>query len=104
MDRLTVEVRPAAEHVARALRIEPGAGAVVRDRRYLVEGQPVMLATSHLAELVDCSPIGRPDPGPVASMDGSPIWGTHRCTSAKSPAPARRSPTRSRHSACPRGP
>jgi GntR family transcriptional regulator len=64
VDRLTVERRDCPAHIAAALGVETGAPVWVRDRRYSVEGAPVMLATSYLdAALVDGSPITRPAPG-----------------------------------------
>lgn len=61
VDRVRVFRADAPEHIARAL----GAADVwVRDRRYLVEGRPVMLATSYLpAEIVAGSLITQVDPG-----------------------------------------
>lgn len=64
-DRVTVTEQPCPEHIAPALNLQPAALAWVRDRRYLVEGQPVMLATSYLpARLVAGSAITREDTGP----------------------------------------
>ena len=64
-DRLVVERRDCPVHVARALDVDAGAPVWVRERRYLVEGEPVMLATSWLpAALADGSPITDPNPGP----------------------------------------
>lgn len=65
VDRLVVEERPCPEHIAPALGLEPGAPSVARDRRYLVEGTPVMLAVSYLsAQLVAGTSIAQPNPGP----------------------------------------
>lgn len=64
VDQLTVERRQCPAHVVSALGLEQGADVWVRDRRYVVEGEPVMLATSYLpAVLVEGSPITEPDPG-----------------------------------------
>jgi len=64
-DRLTVEELPCPAHIARALDLEAGAPVWVRDRRYLVEEQPVMLATSYLpAAIVAGSLITQSDTGP----------------------------------------
>lgn len=63
-DRLTVTEQPCPEHMAPALNLEPAAAVWVRERRYLVEEQPVMLATSYLpARLVAGSAIAREDTG-----------------------------------------
>ncbi|MFC1410720.1 GntR family transcriptional regulator [Streptacidiphilus sp. N1-12] len=65
VDSLTVTEQPCPEHVAAALGLEPTEPVWVRDRRYLVEGQAVMLSTSYLpARLVAGSAITAPDPGP----------------------------------------
>ncbi|MEU6483484.1 GntR family transcriptional regulator [Streptomyces sp. NPDC046887] len=62
---LTVEEAPAPPRVAQALGLAEGAAVLVRDRRFVVEDQPVQLATSYLpAELVRDTAIARPDTGP----------------------------------------
>lgn len=64
-DRLSVTEQPCPAHIAPGLGLEPGEAVWVRDRRYLVEGEPVMLATSYLpAVLVAESPVTLPDTGP----------------------------------------
>jgi GntR family transcriptional regulator len=61
VDRIRVTQAQAPQHIAQALGTED---TWVRERRYLVEGRPVMLAKSHLpAEIVAGSPITEPDPG-----------------------------------------
>ncbi|MFC1416342.1 GntR family transcriptional regulator [Streptacidiphilus cavernicola] len=63
-DRVAVAEQPCPEHIAPALNLQPADPVWVRDRRYLVEGQPVMLATSYLpAQLVAGSAITREDTG-----------------------------------------
>ncbi|MFC1402599.1 MULTISPECIES: GntR family transcriptional regulator [Streptacidiphilus] len=65
VDRATVAEQPCPARIAESLGLEEGAAVWVRDRRYLVEGVPVMLATSYLpAGLVAGSAITRPDSGP----------------------------------------
>jgi len=64
-DRLVVEELPSPVNIARALGLEAGEPVWMRDRRYLVEGQPVMLATSHLpSSIVAGSRITEADTGP----------------------------------------
>jgi GntR family transcriptional regulator len=65
VDRATVAERPCPGRIAEVLGLEAGAPVWVRDRRYLVEGAPVMLATSYLpAAMVAGSAITRLDSGP----------------------------------------
>jgi len=55
---------PPAEHADR-LRLAEGAEAVIRSRRYLMDGRPVETAVSYIpADLADGTPIGEPNPGP----------------------------------------
>ncbi|MEU1277440.1 UTRA domain-containing protein [Streptomyces sp. NPDC005805] len=62
---LDVHEAPASAPVAQALGLAVGEPVVVRDRLYVVEGEPVQLATSYLpAALVRDSAIARPDTGP----------------------------------------
>lgn len=64
-DSVVVELRPCPERVAVILDVEVGDDVVVRDRRYLVEGKPVMLATSYLpAEIAAGTQIAEEDTGP----------------------------------------
>lgn len=64
-DRVSVTEQSCPAHVAPALGLEPGEPVWVRDRRYLVEGEPVMLAVSYLpASLVAGSAITQLDTGP----------------------------------------
>jgi GntR family transcriptional regulator len=62
VDQLEIsETRP-PEPVGRVLGVDL---ALLRRRRYVLDGKPVLLADSYLlAELVAESPIARPDPGP----------------------------------------
>ncbi|MGW7098956.1 GntR family transcriptional regulator [Streptomyces sp. NPDC054838] len=60
---VTEEAPP--EAVAGVLGPAAGAVACVRRRRFLVDGKPVMLATSYLdADLVAGTPVTEPDTGP----------------------------------------
>ena len=62
---LRVYEGPAPDEVALALRLEDGAPVVVRDRLYLVDGEPVQAAVSYLpADLVRDSLIAQEDTGP----------------------------------------
>ncbi len=66
VDSITVDAGTGApDDIARILALAPGAKVCRRDRRYVLDGKPVMLATSYLpAELACGSPITEPDPGP----------------------------------------
>ncbi|MFD8964478.1 GntR family transcriptional regulator [Streptomyces sp. NPDC059568] len=65
VDQLGVTEEPASERIARVLGIDPGDAVCVRNRRYVLEGKPVLLATSFLpAALVAGSAITREDTGP----------------------------------------
>lgn len=65
VDRLEVGEEPAPDYIADRLNLAPGAAVLVRRRRYLIDGQPVQLATSYLpAELVRGTAIAEPDSGP----------------------------------------
>ncbi|WP_411105598.1 GntR family transcriptional regulator [Streptomyces sp. cmx-4-9] len=60
---ITEEALPAG--LAAQLGLEAGAPACVRRRRFLLDGKPVMLATSYLdAALVAGTPVTEPDTGP----------------------------------------
>lgn len=79
VDQVDVHEDQADDQVARLLDIAPGTRVWVRSRRYLLDGRPVQLAVSHLpADLVDGTPITRPDPGPggiyarLADVDAEP--------------------------------
>lgn len=65
VDQLSVGEGVAPSDVSSLLGLAPGAPAYVRRRRYLVDGAPVMGATSYLsAALVAGSPIAEADTGP----------------------------------------
>lgn len=65
VDQLTITRGPATETVAALLDLKPGAQVLSRSRRYLLDGRPVMRATSHLpADLVKGTPIEQEDTGP----------------------------------------
>lgn len=60
-----VTEEPAPDPVAAVLGLPGGAPACVRRRRFLLDGKPVMFATSSLdAALVAGTPIAEPDTGP----------------------------------------
>ncbi|OKK19605.1 GntR family transcriptional regulator [Streptomyces sp. CB00455] len=75
---ITEETAPAS--IADVLGLEDGALACVRRRRFLLDAQPVMLATSYLdAVLVAGTPITEPDTGPggiyarLAELGAGPV-------------------------------
>jgi GntR family transcriptional regulator len=79
VDQITIEVQPAADHVARVLDIPTGIAVCVRSRRYVLDGRPIQLATSYLpADLVTGTAIVQPDSGPggiyarLAELDHAP--------------------------------
>ncbi|WP_327306624.1 GntR family transcriptional regulator [Streptomyces sp. NBC_01298] len=60
-----VTEEPVSEAVAAVLGLPSGAPACVRRRRFLLDGKPVMFATSYLdAALVAGTPVAEPDSGP----------------------------------------
>ncbi len=62
---LGVTEEPAPDAVAAVLGLGDGATACVRRRRFLLDGKPVMLASSYLdAALVAGTPVAEPDSGP----------------------------------------
>lgn len=80
-DSVVVEERPCPAHVADALGVNASEPVLVRDRRYLVEGEPVMLAVSYLpAALVAGSRIAEEDTGPggtyarLKDLGHGPVW------------------------------
>ncbi|MFI0220138.1 GntR family transcriptional regulator [Streptomyces lydicus] len=65
VDQIAVTEEQAPERVARVLDIAPGDAVCVRSRRFVLEGKPVLLATSYLpAALVTGSAITQEDTGP----------------------------------------
>ncbi|MER7989440.1 UTRA domain-containing protein [Streptomyces noursei] len=65
VDQVTVTEASAPAAIAAVLGIEPSEPACVRSRRFVVEGKPVLLATSFLAaDLVAGSVITQEDTGP----------------------------------------
>jgi GntR family transcriptional regulator len=54
-----------AEHVQALLGLDPGARAVLRSRRYVLDGKPVLLSRSWLsAAITSGTPIAQRDTGP----------------------------------------
>ncbi|MET9295991.1 GntR family transcriptional regulator [Streptomyces sp. NPDC003077] len=65
VDQLDVSERPAPERIAGVLGLALDEPVWVRDRRFVLDGKPVSLATSYLpAALVTGSAITTPDTGP----------------------------------------
>jgi GntR family transcriptional regulator len=65
LDQVRVYPDAATPVVAGALGLEPGTVVWVRNRTFMLDGKPVMLAVSYLpADVVDGSPITEQDPGP----------------------------------------
>lgn len=52
VDHITVTTAPAPRHIATALNITPGAEAVTRRRRYLIDNTPIQYATSYYAATI----------------------------------------------------
>jgi len=65
VDQVEVHEGAASENAARVLGLEEGESACIRSRRFVLDGKPVLLATSYLpASLVAGSAITRQDTGP----------------------------------------
>ncbi|MDX3849397.1 GntR family transcriptional regulator [Streptomyces sp. AK02-01A] len=65
VDQVSVTEEAAPERIARVLGIAPGDAVCVRNRRFVLDGKPVLLAASFLpADLVAGSAISREDTGP----------------------------------------
>ncbi len=65
VDQVAVSEGEAPDHIAPVLGLEAGEVACVRSRRYVLDGKPVMLATSYLPmSLVAGSAITERDTGP----------------------------------------
>jgi GntR family transcriptional regulator len=65
IDGIAVHEAQAPEHVALLLDLTDGAQVIVRNRRYLLDTKPVLLARSYLpATLANGSDIAQPDTGP----------------------------------------
>ncbi|CAO0835645.1 GntR family transcriptional regulator [Streptomyces sp. ScaeMP-e48] len=65
VDQVEVYEGAASENAARTLGLEAGESACIRSRRFVLDGKPVMLATSYLpASLVAGSAITQRDTGP----------------------------------------
>ncbi|MFJ4825997.1 GntR family transcriptional regulator [Streptomyces bacillaris] len=80
VDRVSVTEQGAPEHVARVLGVEEGEPVCVRSRRFVLDGKPVLLATSYLsAGLVAGSAIAQEDTGPggtyarLAELGSEPV-------------------------------
>ncbi|MFJ2443477.1 MULTISPECIES: GntR family transcriptional regulator [unclassified Streptomyces] len=65
VDQVAVGEEPAPERIARVLGIAPGDAVCVRKRRFVLDGKPVLLATSSLpADLVRGTAVTEKDTGP----------------------------------------
>ncbi|MGH3344908.1 MAG: GntR family transcriptional regulator [Carbonactinosporaceae bacterium] len=65
VDQLRVYEAEAPERVLQAFESEPPLAVVVRDRRYVMEGKPVMVAVSYLpVDLAAGTPMAERDTGP----------------------------------------
>ncbi|MFI0226104.1 GntR family transcriptional regulator [Streptomyces lydicus] len=65
VDQVAVTELAAPERIAHVLDLQPGDSVCVRSRRFVLDGKPVLLATSYLpADLVAGSPITQKDTGP----------------------------------------
>jgi GntR family transcriptional regulator len=65
VDQVSVCEESAPERISRVLGLTAGDAVCVRNRRFVLDGKPVLLATSYLpAELVAGSPITQKDTGP----------------------------------------
>jgi GntR family transcriptional regulator len=65
VDEVEVSEVDAPEHVRGLLGLEPGARAVLRSRRYVLDGKPVLLSRSWLpAAIASGTSIAQPDTGP----------------------------------------
>ncbi|MFE3601219.1 GntR family transcriptional regulator [Streptomyces sp. NPDC059142] len=65
VDRIEVTEESASEPIAHVLGIAPGDAVCVRNRRFVLDGKPVLLATSSLpAAMVAGSAVTREDTGP----------------------------------------
>ncbi|MFF4288311.1 GntR family transcriptional regulator [Streptomyces sp. NPDC001633] len=80
VDQVAVSEEPAQERIARVLDIAPGEAVCVRRRRFVLDGKPVLLATSYLsAALVAGSAITQEDTGPggtyarLAELGAKPV-------------------------------
>jgi GntR family transcriptional regulator len=65
VDMITVTVEQLPADVAERLGLPADSRAVVRSRRYLLDGRPVETAVSYIpADLAEGTPISEPNPGP----------------------------------------
>ncbi|MFI7098945.1 GntR family transcriptional regulator [Streptomyces sp. NPDC050161] len=65
VDQVTVGEQPAPERIAHVLGLEPGDPVCVRERRFVLDGKPVLLSASYLpAQLVAGSAIVQENTGP----------------------------------------
>ncbi|MFC9943480.1 GntR family transcriptional regulator [Streptomyces pratensis] len=80
VDKVDVTEEPAPDRIAGVLGIAPGDAVCVRRRRFVLDGKPILLATSYLpASLVAGSAVTRKDTGPggtyarLAELGAEPV-------------------------------
>ncbi|MEV8224588.1 GntR family transcriptional regulator [Streptomyces sp. NPDC079167] len=80
VDNVGVTEEPAPDRIAGVLGIESGSAVCVRRRRFVLDGKPILLATSYLpASLVAGSAVTREDTGPggtyarLAELGSKPV-------------------------------
>ncbi|MFH9614528.1 GntR family transcriptional regulator [Streptomyces pratensis] len=80
VDKADVTEEPAPDRIAGVLGIAPGDAVCVRRRRFVLDGKPILLATSYLpASLVAGSAVTRKDTGPggtyarLAELGAEPV-------------------------------
>ena len=96
VDSIRVHEEPAPADAAERLKIETGAPVIVRDRRYLANGEPVEIATSYIpVEVASGTAIVENDSGPggiYARLEesGHPLDRFVEEVAARMPTPAER--------------
>ncbi|MET7904416.1 GntR family transcriptional regulator [Streptomyces sp. NPDC005355] len=80
VDQIAVTEEPVPEQIAGVLDVSPEATVCVRSRRFVLDGKPVLMATSYLpAELVAGTAITEENPGPggiyarLAELGAKPV-------------------------------
>ena len=88
VDQVEVSEADVPEHVRTLLGLEQGVRAVLRSRRYVLDGKPVLLSRSWLpAAIASGTPITQPRPAPAASTPASPTSVTPPRGSVRTSAP-----------------
>ena len=105
VDQVEVTEADAPEHVRALLGLEQGAGAVLRSRRYVLDGKPVCCpAPGFPPPSPQARPSRDPTPGPAASTPASPTSATPPRGSARTSAPGCHCPPRRTASRSPPAP